>query len=83
MRHQCLKARRSESNDLKMKQKKRWRGRPQSFAKDIWGTTQQAEPIQEEVNRFLLYRNDPRMDLNVEIATLSVETSEASRPTSL
>jgi hypothetical protein len=51
--------------------------------KDIWGTAQQAEPSQEEVNRFLSYRNDPRMDLDVEIATLSVETSEASWPTSL
>jgi hypothetical protein len=51
--------------------------------KDIWGTTQQAEPIQEEVNRFLSYRNDPRMDLDIEIATLSIETSEASQPTSL
>jgi hypothetical protein len=51
--------------------------------KDVWGTAQQAEPIQEEVNRFLSYRNDPRMDLDIEIAALSVETSEASRPTSL
>jgi hypothetical protein len=51
--------------------------------KDVWGTAQQAEPIEEEVNRFLSYRNDPRMDLDIEIASLSVETSEASRPTSL
>jgi hypothetical protein len=51
--------------------------------KDIWGTTQQVEPGQEEVTRFLLYRNDPRMDLDVEIASLSVKTSEASRPTLL
>jgi hypothetical protein len=51
--------------------------------KDVWGTAQQAEPIEEEVNRFLSYRNNPRMDLNVKIASLSVETSEASRPTSL
>jgi hypothetical protein len=51
--------------------------------KDIWGTAQQAEPSQEEVTRFLSYRNDPRMDLDIEIASLSVKTSEASRPTSL
>jgi hypothetical protein len=51
--------------------------------KDVWGTTQQVEPIQEEVNCFLSYRNDPRMDLDVEIAALSIETSEASRPMSL
>jgi hypothetical protein len=51
--------------------------------KDVWGTAQQAEPIEEEVNRFLSYCNDPRMDLDVEIASLSVETSEASQPTSL
>jgi hypothetical protein len=44
--------------------------------KDVWGTTQQAEPSQEEVNHFLLYRNDPRMDLDI-------ETSKASRPTLL
>jgi hypothetical protein len=48
--------------------------------KDVWGTAQQAEPSQEEINRFLSYRNDPRMDLDIEIASLSVETSEASRP---
>jgi hypothetical protein len=54
-----------------------------TIRKDVWGTTQQVEPIQEEVNRFLSYRNNPRMDLDVEIATLSVETSEASRLTSL
>jgi hypothetical protein len=53
------------------------------ICKDVWGTAQQAEPIEEEVNRFLLYRSDPRMDLDIEIASLSVETSEASRPTSL
>jgi hypothetical protein len=52
-----------------------------TIRKDVWGTTQQGEPIQEEVNHFLSYRNDPRMDLDVEIAALSVETSEASRPT--
>jgi hypothetical protein len=51
--------------------------------KDIWGTAQQAEPSQEEVNCFLSYRNNPRMDLDVEIASLSIETSEASRPTLL
>jgi hypothetical protein len=51
--------------------------------KDIWGTAQQAEPIQEEVNCVLSYRNNPRMDLDVEIATLSIEMSEASRPTLL
>jgi hypothetical protein len=51
--------------------------------KDVWGTAQQAEPIQEEVNCFLSYCNDPRMDLDIEIAALSVETSEASWPTSL
>jgi hypothetical protein len=51
--------------------------------KDVWGTAQQAEPIQEEVNRFLSYCNDPRMDLDIEIATLSVKTSEASQPTLL
>jgi hypothetical protein len=54
-----------------------------TVCKDIWGTTQQAEPIQEEVNRFLLYHNNPRMDLDIKIAALSVETSEASQPTSL
>jgi hypothetical protein len=51
--------------------------------KDVWGIAQQAEPSQEEVNRFLLYRNDPRMDRDVEIASLSIETSEASQPTLL
>jgi hypothetical protein len=54
-----------------------------TIRKDIWGTAQQAEPIQEEVNRLLSYRNDPRMDLDVEIASLSIKMSEASRPTSL
>jgi hypothetical protein len=54
-----------------------------TVCKDVWGTAQQVEPIQEEVNCFLSYRNNPRTDLDVEIATLSVETSEASRPTSL
>jgi hypothetical protein len=51
--------------------------------KEVWGTTQQAEPIQEEVNHFLSYCNNPRMDLNVEVATLSVKTSKASWLTSL
>jgi hypothetical protein len=51
--------------------------------KDIWGTAQQAEPIQEEGNPFLSYCNNPRMDLNVKIAALSVETSKASQLTSL
>jgi hypothetical protein len=51
--------------------------------KDVWGTAQQAEPIEEEVNRFLSYRNDPRMDLDIEIASLSVKTSEASQLMSL
>jgi hypothetical protein len=54
-----------------------------AVCKDVWGTSQQAEPIQEEVNHFLSYHNDPRMDLDVEIATLSVKTSEASRLTLL
>jgi hypothetical protein len=54
-----------------------------AVCKDVWGTTQQAAPIQEEVNHFLSYRNDPRMDLEVEIAALSIEMSEASRPMSL
>jgi hypothetical protein len=54
-----------------------------AVCKDVWGTAQQAEPIQEEVNRFLSYRNDPRMDLDIEIATLSIEMSEASQPTLL
>jgi hypothetical protein len=53
------------------------------ICKDVWGTAQQAEPSQEEINCFLSYCNNPRMDLDVEIASLSVETSEASRPTSL
>jgi hypothetical protein len=46
--------------------------------KEVWGTTQQAEPSQEEVNCFLWNRNDTRMDLNAEVATLSIKTSEAS-----
>jgi hypothetical protein len=44
--------------------------------KDVWGTAQQVEPIQEEVNCFLSYRDNLRMDLDV-------ETSEASQPTLL
>jgi hypothetical protein len=76
------RARKNESNGSKPRQKKRWRGQP-PVHKDVWGTTQQAEPIEEEVNRFLSYHNDPRMDLDVEIASLSIETSEASQPTSL
>jgi hypothetical protein len=53
--------------------------------KEVWGTAQQVEPSQEEVhvNCFLSYRNDTRMDLDAEVATLSVEMSKASRPTSL
>jgi hypothetical protein len=51
--------------------------------KEVWGTAQQAEPSQEEVNRFLSYCNNTRMDLNTEVATLSIETSKASQPTSL
>jgi hypothetical protein len=50
--------------------------------KEVWGTTQQAEPSQEEVNRFLLYHDDTRMDLDTEVATLSIKTSKASQPTS-
>jgi hypothetical protein len=44
--------------------------------KEVWGTIQQVEPIQEEVNHFLSYHNNPRMHLDV-------KTSEASQPMSL
>jgi hypothetical protein len=51
--------------------------------KEVWRTTQQAEPSQEEVNHFLSYHNNTRMDLNAEVATLSIKTSKASQPTLL
>jgi hypothetical protein len=51
--------------------------------KEVWGTAWQAEPSQEEVNCFLLYCNNTRMDLDAKVATLSVKTSEASQLTSL
>jgi hypothetical protein len=51
--------------------------------KEVWGITRQAEPSQEEVNCFLLYRDDTRMDFDPKVATLSIETSEASQPMSL
>jgi hypothetical protein len=40
-------------------------------------------PAQEELNHFLSYCNDVNMDLDVEVNSQSVETSEASGPTLL
>jgi hypothetical protein len=51
--------------------------------KEVWATTHQADPSAEEINRFLSYRNDMNMDIDAEVNSQSVETSEASWPTSL
>jgi hypothetical protein len=51
--------------------------------KEVWATTHQANPSTEELNRFLSYHDDMNMDINAEANSQSVETSEASRPTSL
>jgi hypothetical protein len=75
------KKKRKQQLEAKAEEAMAWETPP--VRKDIWGTAQQAEPSQEEVNRFLSYRNNPRMDLDVEIASLSIETSEASRLTLL
>jgi hypothetical protein len=77
------KTKRAQKHQLENKAEEAMGWVTPAICKDVWGTAQQAEPIQEEVNRFLSYRNDPRMDLDVKIATLSIKTSEASRPTSL
>jgi hypothetical protein len=51
--------------------------------KEVWATTRWVDPSAEELNCFLSYRDDMNMDINVEVNSQSVETSEASRPTSL
>jgi hypothetical protein len=51
--------------------------------KEVWATARRADPSVEELNRFLSYRNNMNMDINAEANSQSVETSEASRPTSL
>jgi hypothetical protein len=51
--------------------------------KEVWATTRRADPSMEELNRFLSYRGDVNMDLNAEMNSQSVETSEASLPTLL
>jgi hypothetical protein len=51
--------------------------------KEVWATARRADPSTEELNRFLSYRDDMNIDIDVEANSQSVETSEASRPTSL
>jgi hypothetical protein len=51
--------------------------------KEVWATTCRADPSAEELNRFLSYCDDMNMDIDAEANSQSVETSEASRPTSL
>jgi hypothetical protein len=51
--------------------------------KEVWATARQVDPSMEEINRFLSYRDDMNMDIDAEVNSQSVETSEASRPTSL
>jgi hypothetical protein len=51
--------------------------------KEVWATTHQADPSMEEINRFLSYHNDVNMDIDTEVNSQNIKTSEASRPTSL
>jgi hypothetical protein len=51
--------------------------------KEVWATARRVDPSAEELNRFLLYCDDMNMDIDTEANSQSVETSEASRPTSL
>jgi hypothetical protein len=51
--------------------------------KEVWATARQADPSAEEINHFLSYRDDMNMDINAEVNSQSIKTSEASRPTSL
>jgi hypothetical protein len=51
--------------------------------KEVWATAHRADPSMEELNRFLSYHDDMNMDLDAEVNSQSVKTSEASRPTSL
>jgi hypothetical protein len=51
--------------------------------KEVWATTCRADPSMEEINHFLLYHNDVNMDIDAEVNSQSIETSEASWPTSL
>jgi hypothetical protein len=50
---------------------------------EVWATARQADPSKEELNCFLSYHNNVNMDLDTEVNSQSVETSKASRPTSL
>jgi hypothetical protein len=51
--------------------------------KEVWATARQADPSMEEINCFLSYRDDMNIDIDAEVNSQSVKTSEASRPTSL
>jgi hypothetical protein len=51
--------------------------------KEVWATARQADPSAEEINRFLSYRDDMNIDIDAEVNRQSVETSDASWPTSL
>jgi hypothetical protein len=51
--------------------------------KEVWATARRADPSMEEINRFLSYHDDVNMDIDAEVNSQSVETSEASRPTLL
>jgi hypothetical protein len=51
--------------------------------KEVWATARRADPSMEEINRFLSYCDDVNMDIDAEVNSQSVETSEASRPTLL
>jgi hypothetical protein len=51
--------------------------------KEVWATARWADPSMEEINRFLSYCDDMNMDIEAEVNSQSIETSEASRPTSL
>jgi hypothetical protein len=51
--------------------------------KEVWATARWADPSTEELNRFLSYRNNININIDVEANSQSVETSEASQPTSL
>jgi hypothetical protein len=50
---------------------------------EVWVTAHRADPSKEELNRFLLYCDDMNMDLDTEVNSQSIVTSEASQPTLL
>jgi hypothetical protein len=51
--------------------------------REVWATARRADPSAEEINCFLSYRDNMNIDIDAEVNSQSVETSKASRPTSL